>query len=140
MPTHRGPIARAHDVRTVARPSGDLGHGFRAERVQRRARGQQHGGAGPVGPLVFPIAEDGLAPVLRQGETGGAPVLASHAHGAVGPGDLAPLPRGDIPCAEPSARQEQEHGALAHADGGGEIAAGQHTFHRLGRAIPGPGR
>ncbi len=100
MAKHVRTIDRALHVGAAECACRNLGHGFRAERAKRGGRGQEHVDAGHIRPVVFAIAEESLAHLLREGKTGLAAVLASHAQCAVMPVDIAPLQRGNIACTE----------------------------------------
>ena len=96
MPKDMGAIDRAFHVGPAECARGNLGHGFRAERAERGDGGQKNVGAGHVWPVVFAIAEDGLAHLLRQRKTGRTTIFASHAQRATRPVDIVPLQRGHI--------------------------------------------
>src|SRR5712691_11647313 len=100
MPKDMRAIDRALHIRPAECARGNLGHRFRAERAERGDGSQKHVGAGYVWPVVFAIAEDGFANLLREGKAGLAAVLASHAQRAVLPVDIAPLQCGNIACPE----------------------------------------
>jgi hypothetical protein len=100
MPKDMGTIDRALHVGPAECARGNFGHGFRAERAERGDGSQKHVGAGHVRPVVCAIAEDGLAHLLRQRQTGRTTIFASHAQRAIRPVDIVPLQRGHIACPE----------------------------------------
>jgi hypothetical protein len=78
MPNDLGAIARALHVGPAECARRKLGHRFRAERAARGAGGQQHGGAGPSGPVVGARAEASFAHLWRERKTGRTTMFASH--------------------------------------------------------------
>ena len=100
MPKNMSAIDRACHVGPAEGARGNLGYGFRAEWAERSDGGQKHVGAGHVWPVVFAIAEDGLAYLLRQRKAGRTTIFARHAQRAIRPVDIVPLQRGYIACPE----------------------------------------
>jgi hypothetical protein len=100
MPKDMCAIDGARHVSPAECARGNLGHSFRAERAERGDGGQKDVWAGHVRPVVFAIAEDGLAHLLRERKTGRTTIFASDAQRAIRPGDIVPLQRGHIACPE----------------------------------------
>jgi hypothetical protein len=95
-----GAIDRALHIGPAECARGNLGHGFRAERAERGDGGQKDVGAGYGRPVVFAIAEDGLAHLLRERKTGLTTIFASHAQRAIRPVAIVPRQRGNVACPE----------------------------------------
>jgi hypothetical protein len=100
MPKNMSAIDRALHVGPAEGARRNRGHSFRAERAERGDGGQKHVGAGHGRPVVFAIAEDGLAHLLRERKTGRTTIFARHAQRAIRPVDIIPLQRGHIACPE----------------------------------------
>jgi hypothetical protein len=139
MAQDMGAIDGTLDLGPLQGAGSNLGDRLGARRRQGRCDGEKHMRARDARLLVRGIVQQGVAHLLREGEACLPPILADNAPCAVVPVDITPLQGSDIPCAEPSACQQQQHSAVAAPARGGPVTAPQHPFDRLSGQIPGQG-
>src|SRR5271157_5106499 len=86
-----------------------------------------------LGPPMPQIGNDGCPHVSGYGQELLTPTLASYAQVAAVPITVFELQRDDLMSAEPQARQEQQHGAIAQTGPRAEVATIDRTLRMLRR-------